>query len=95
LSAVVSWPCFEIWVLLHFAMTTRAFNACADVIREIRRHYAGYAKGSAVVFADLEARLDAALVHAGQLRHHNQAAGGQNPSTAVDELVTYLKNLKA
>ena len=100
LEAIVSWPCFEIWILLHFAMTTRAFVArggrlpCDQVIREISRHLAGYAKGSKGVFASLEDRLATALTHADRLSAHNLETGSDNPGTTVHKLVNYLKSLK-
>jgi hypothetical protein len=32
-------PCFEMWILLHFENTARAFNDCASVEKRIRDHY--------------------------------------------------------
>jgi hypothetical protein len=100
LEGIISWPCFEIWVLLHFVMTTRAFvpgggrSACEQLIREIAAHYPGYAKGARDVFGALADKLDTALTHAGRLHNHNRATGSDNPATAVHTLVAYLRALK-
>jgi hypothetical protein len=100
IEAIVSWPCFEIWILLHFVMTTRAFVAgggrspCEQVIREISRHLGGYAKGSKGVFDALADKLDTALIHADRLHAHNVETESENPGTAVHGLVNYLKSLK-
>ena len=101
LRAVVSWPCFEVWILLHFVMTTGAFvagggrSACEQVIRQIARHLPGYAKGARDVFDALADRLEAALTHAERLEAHNLETGTENPATAVHTLVAYLKGLKS
>ena len=102
LEAIVSWPCFEVWVLLHFVMTTRGFtagggrSACDQVVREItKNHLPGYAKGAKDIFETLAARLDSALTHASRLSDHNRGTGSKNPATAVHKLVAYLKGLKS
>jgi hypothetical protein len=101
LAAIVSWPCFEIWVLLHFAMTTRAFtatggrSACEEVIREVVRHFSGYAKGRRDAFEFLAARLDDALLNASRLSQHNRQTSSRNSSTTVHTLITYLRELRA
>jgi hypothetical protein len=101
LEAIVSWPCFEVWILLHFVMSARAFvaggghSACEQVIREIvANHYRGYAKGARDVFAVLADKLAAAMMNAQRLSAHNHATGSDNPATAVHELVDYLRGLR-
>jgi hypothetical protein len=97
---IVSWPCFEIWVLLHFVYSTAPYNnigsqsACDLVVREVRKHFAGYAKGHRGIYGHLESKIDAAITHAERLRQHNTSANSYNPSTAMDELVNYLRKLK-
>lgn len=52
LHAVISIPCFEVWILLHFIYTTRSFTAaghdsnCALVLRELKKHIIDYEKGN-------------------------------------------------
>ena len=100
LEEIVSWPCFEVWVLLHFVMTTKDFapggghSACEQVIRDITTHFPGYTKASKEIFEALEDRLQAALTHAERLVAHNLDTGAENPATGVHKLVAYLKGLK-
>jgi hypothetical protein len=99
-SPIVSWPCFEIWVLLHFVYSTAPYNstggqsACDLVVREVRKHFAGYAKGSREIYGSLESKTDTAITHAKRLVGHNTSTNSYNPSTAVHELVDYLRKLK-
>jgi RloB-like protein len=50
LVAITSVPCFEIWVLLHFVYSTRAFtavgteSACDRVLRQVQKHLPSYVK---------------------------------------------------
>lgn len=37
-------PCFEVWLLLHFEQTGRAFGNCDEVIDRLRRHIPDYTK---------------------------------------------------
>jgi len=100
-TPVTSWPCFEIWVLLHYRFSSAPFNtsgkesACDRVVREVRKHFPAYAKGHKAVFDELVPRLDGAMRHARMLQAHNLRSGSTNPSTRVHELVDYLIRLKA
>jgi hypothetical protein len=101
LKAIVSWPCFEVWILLHFAMTTRSFaagagrSACEQVIREIGGYLPNYAKGDKSAFDILADRLDTAMANAERLTAHNQETGSENPATSVHTLIAYLHGLKS
>ncbi|HDR15403.1 MAG TPA: RloB domain-containing protein, partial [Desulfobacteraceae bacterium] len=101
LQAITSVPCFEIWLLLHFNYTTRQFGTgdpessiCAEVITALHKHLPKYDKGQRNVFSQLEPNLPKAMQHARQLRKHNQTNGTNHPSTQMDELVDYLRNLR-
>lgn len=48
IEAVISDPCFEYWLLLHFEYTTRPFDkvgGCEQATRMLRRHMSDYRKG--------------------------------------------------
>jgi hypothetical protein len=97
---IVSWPCFEIWVLLHFVYSTAPYNrtgsqsACDLVVREVKRHFAKYAKGHRGIYGDLEPQMNTAITHATKLAQYNTSTKSYNPSTAMHELVEYLRNVK-
>jgi hypothetical protein len=99
-KAVTTWPCFEIWILLHFVFTSAPFNAagnessCERVIKALKQHFPNYAKGLKNIFDDLIPNLQRAIKHAQQLSRQNQKDGSVNPSTKVHDLVEYLVSLK-
>ena len=99
-QAIVSWPCFEMWILLHFVYTTQAFTAsggrtsCENVIRLIEPHYPGYKKGSKDIYDSVFPTIADALTRGRQLEAHNRATNTSNPATAVHLLVDYLRNLR-
>jgi hypothetical protein len=98
---IVSWPCFEIWILLHFVYSTAPFNpiggksACDLVLREVTKHFPNYAKGLPGVYGQLKLKIDGAIAHANRLAEHNVSTQSYNPSTRMHELVDYLRKLKS
>ena len=100
LRAIPSWPCFELWLLLHFKYTTRPFNPVgrkssgARLLAELQQHYPAYKKGSSTAFSDMSARLNEAMRNAGKLAEHNRRCNSTNPSTLVHVLVDYLTKIK-
>jgi|SRR5579859_295043 len=99
-TAIVSWPCFEVWIRLHFGFTTKEFtatgkhSACDNVIRDLNGHLNNYAKGSKTIFAELEGKLGDALANAKRLAAHNAKTGAESPATGIHDLIAYLRGLK-
>ncbi|HWR57766.1 MAG TPA: RloB family protein [Thermodesulfovibrionales bacterium] len=99
-KAIVSVPCFEFWLLLHYEYTSRPYgasggnSACDNVIRDLEAHISGYEKGNENVFETTYPRVDDAIKHAERLEKRQEEAGTDNPSTKVHRLVAYLQNLK-
>ncbi|HET8643780.1 MAG TPA: RloB family protein [Pseudonocardiaceae bacterium] len=81
---LVSNPCFELWLLLHFERCTTRLNRCRDAERLLRRHLPAYRK-AALRFRDFEAGLAEACDRAKQ--SENAAASYPNPSTGMWRLV--------
>jgi hypothetical protein len=100
LIAIPSTPCFEVWVLLHYVYSTRAYasaggiSACDRVIRDVQQHFPLYTKGHRGVFAQLATNLNQAVINAHQLERHNSTTGTVNPATSMHHLVNYLITLK-
>ena len=96
---IVSVPCFEFWLLLHFGYTTRQYGAtggnspCDNLIRDLNTHIAGYAKGNAGIFEATKDLINEAVKNAKLLEDHQDAAQTDNPSTKVHYLVEYLRSL--
>lgn len=100
LQAITSVPCFELWILLHFAYAAGPFvktgnkSACDNVIDAVLAHLPEYQKAMTGVFERLEPHTDRAVTHADRLARHNRDTGSDNPATRVHELVKYLRALK-
>ena len=92
--AVVSTPCFEYWILLHFEYTDRQFHgmeggqsACGQVIQRLRGHLPGYKKNDASVYRQCRPKLDDAI------RNVRRLGRTRTPSTEVGSLVERLQRL--
>ena len=101
ITAVVSVPCFEVWMLLHFTFTSSGFvpshnhSPCDCVIRQLQAHLPRYTKGGSKIFPQLLPRLDQAIINGRRLAQENLSTGSDNPATTVHLLVEYLRNVKA
>jgi RloB-like protein len=90
---VISVPCFELWVLLHFERTDRPFQKCKDVIERIRReHLADYEKADNEVTKKLILRVETAMANAQWLAGRTEIES-ENPSTSVNALVQHVKGV--
>lgn len=86
-------PCFEMWILLHFA-DVRSFNDRHEVIRRVGEHIKDYAKGLKGVFGLTADKLATATARAEILRDNYSAATGTDPYTMMDQLVAKLLSYK-
>ncbi len=101
-KAIISAPCFEFWLLLHFIYTTKPFCAqgnasnCDLVLKELNKkgRIPGYSKGANNIFALTNEKLAEAMKRAKQLQKHNHSTDSKNPATNIHELIEYLLNLK-
>ena len=101
-DAIVSHPCYEFWLLLHFRYTRAGYAAggghsAADQVVEHVRAEAGmqdYAKGSSAgLFERLLERLPAARQRAAQSLEEALAEDERNPSTEMHRLIDALEQL--
>lgn len=100
LNAITSWPCFEIWFLLHFRFSSSPFQKTGtrspgdNTIKELKKYIVDYSKGRKTIFDEIAPRTETAIRNAKRLVQDNKKTGSTNPSTNAFELVQYLKNLK-
>lgn len=101
LHLIISSPCFEYWILLHFVYTTKAFGASGDspcqelISTELKQYIPDYEKGNAAIMADLvQNQLGTALANAKRSFEAAQRDGTDTPKTEMHILVEYLKNVK-
>jgi hypothetical protein len=90
ISLAISNPCFELWLLLHFA-EQRAWIHRHSVQSACRKYLKDYEKE--VPFEQLRGLLDDALRRAEQLESWqvNRGCQGENPSTDMHKLVHRLR----
>ena len=91
---IISDPCFEFWLLLHFTKTTRPFkhtkggkSACDQVIQELKKkgRLPKYEKNAPNIFETTYSDIETALKTAKSLSGH--------PSTNIHILVEDLREL--
>lgn len=96
IDVVVSYPCYEFWLLLHFRRTRKPYAAtnrnspCDSVINDLRKEdgMARYAKGDARdLFRSLIDKLDTARKHAKETLSAAIREAEDNPSTRIHELI--------
>lgn len=95
-EAITSNPCFEYWLLLHLLETFKPYAATGSksvgdlVLRELKVLLKDYQKGNASTFDRLREGLDLAIQRAKRGRQMDL----ENPSTNVDVLVEYLREVR-
>ncbi len=82
---------FEMWILLHFCYSTRAFSSCAELVRVLDRHFPkGYDKAKSNLFEETAGpraeRLARAVANAERLVREMTAV---NPNTPIRDLNPY------
>ncbi|WP_193754385.1 RloB family protein [Pseudomonas parafulva] len=98
--AVLSYPCFEYWLLLHYVLHRGAFVKTANksiggvVISELKKHDAGYCKGSKGTWVRYKSMLPTAIRNSIEMRKVADRSGNLNPSTNMHELVELLMSLQ-
>ena len=98
--ATITVPCFELWLLLHFAYTTKQFDTgpgsiCEKVINDLKNYLPNYEKGDNDIYSETEDLIDQAITNANRLAKHCADVDTDMPSTKVHELIEYLQNLKS
>lgn len=93
-EAVVSVPCFELWLLLHFEDVLAPLHRDAALAR-LREQLGDYAKGQGSHWVATRERLDVATGRAKALEAAgHRAEDGTQPYTNMHELVHRLLHLK-
>ncbi len=92
-DAVVSVPCFELWLLLHFEEVHAPLQR-HEALERLTAYLPGYEKGGGGYWAATKDLLDAAAQRAVRLAQATTASDGTQPYTAMHELVSRLVHLK-
>jgi hypothetical protein len=92
-QAIVSIPCFELWLLLHFEDIQAPLDR-DEVLRHVKLHIPGYDKGVSNAFHITSAHLAVATQRAERLAARYSARSDPDPYTSVVELVKLLTTLR-
>jgi hypothetical protein len=87
---VVSVPCFELWLLLHFVNQMAPIHR-HDALAQVQQHLPGYEKGNEGTFAATVEYLEDATQRAVALKAQNERLPGTESYTDVHELVAELR----
>lgn len=90
IQLALSKRCFELWIMLHFGVHTRAWNNEDEAISDVRMHFEKFGNPrKEVPFADLYPNTATAITNAASLRAQHL----HNPATDVDKLVAKLQKM--
>lgn len=92
--AVPSVPCFELWLLLHFA-DIQAFHHRNRIISLLRTCIPDYQKGTENIYAMTEPLLAEAVGRAQRLVARFAPIPGNDPYTRVHEVVQRLRSIRS
>lgn len=92
---LLSNPCFEIWLLLHFRYSTRGYTSNEAVIDELRNRWPDYRK-NIKSFEYIVDRIDIAIENSKKLIDYQDSVNplteieNRNPATNIHELIEML-----
>jgi hypothetical protein len=96
LTLLISYPCFEFWLLLHFGFTRAPFDTAGSVMQALvtKPGMAQYKKGSTQgLFQTLLPKLPHAIHHADKCLAQAAELNEMNPSTPIHQLIRRLMDL--
>lgn len=103
IEAIPSYPCFEIWLLLHFHYSSKPYQKCGKksgcdcVVKDLRaaKRMPNYQKNASETYTKTKAKLDIAIEHSKRLlEHHAKCGSDLNPSTQIHKLVAHLQKMR-
>lgn len=98
--AITTTPCFEFWLLLHFAYDTSPYQAsgnkssCENANTKLKLHWADYGKNKRGIYAHSKQHMQTAINNAKLLVKHNLTSSSDNPQTNLHKLIEYLQSIK-
>lgn len=93
---IVSVPCYEYWLLLHFECSTSPFRNCAEIEEKLNKHLKSqYEKGSCKQITDyFLPEIETALCNAKKIaKNTKEEMDYPNPSTQLHTLIQTMKEL--
>lgn len=92
LFLIRSYPCFELWLLLHHERC-RAPMSRDEALSRLKVHVPAYEKSDLACMDELISRMDTALDNADFALVDAASTGELNPSTEMQKLIRYLREI--
>ena len=95
IEPIISTPCFEVWLLLHFRFCDQPFATYDNVLPILQKELSNYTKSDRDIFTKVGGAegLQRALQNAPRLRDSINQTGATSPSTYMDSLVVALQDI--
>ncbi|PDS22299.1 RloB family protein [Flavobacterium branchiophilum] len=91
---IVNNPCLEFWILLHYKTTSKYFDNCDSVTKELKKHLTNYEKTQSYytkqdndIYLKLKPNLINAISNASKLKELDF----ENPNTAISEMQIFYE----
>lgn len=99
LKTIASYPCFELWLLIHFSYTTKSYHGFEDLRSDLNikireRNGESYTKADESNFKIFFPLTDQAITHSERLEKDSSRTGEKNPSTEIHLLLNLLKDIR-
>ena len=97
--SITTTPCFEFWLLLHFAKDTSPYqvsgnkSSCDNANAKLKSYWADYGKSKRGIYAHSKQYMQTAITNAKLLVKHNLTTNSINPQTCMHTLVEYLQSI--
>ena len=93
IQPIITNPCFEFWLLLHFTFTTKAYRNFTDLRDDLLAYLPNYQKADRNIFTLCAHGLDAALANAIKLKAALKSSNADCPDTDMHVLVKLLQSM--
>lgn len=89
IQTIVSAPCFEYWILLHYELTDRAYVKCAQVVRDVKEFCHNHEKTNSAFYQEIINK------HLGAAKRNARLINADSSSyTDMPILIDHLEKMK-
>lgn len=93
IQLIVSDPCFELWLLLHFEYCARPVSA-AEATRLLNQHITDYDKADRRIYEIVHSGIEPALARVAQLKLELRQINAASPNSDMATLIEALRKLQ-
>ena len=96
IKAIISVPCFELWLMLHMCYSAKPYQNADELIKDLKKEpiFQNYEKSNAAYFDAIKDKIDTAINNSEKLCKDAKDVAQQNPSTLIHEIAIVFKELQ-